>query len=115
MTNGTRSVSNLKIFLKKKKKKKKKKKEHNCDARYHTGRRNVITLFMMLLYKDVVCMGKEYCMAVYCMDVMHGSFCMGRRLRNKKSERVANLSGSKQIVVGCFSTVILGLSMVDRS
>ena len=65
----------------------------------------------------VVCIGKEYCMAVYCMEVMHGSFCMGRRLRNKKSERVANLSGSKQVsvVVGCFSTVILGLRMVDRS
>ena len=31
----------------------------------------------------VVCIGKEYCMAVYCMEVMHGSFCMGRRLRNK--------------------------------
>ena len=67
MTNGTRSVSNLKIFLKKKKKKKKK--EHNCDARYHTGRRNVITLFMMLLYKDG-CMYRE--------RILHGSLLHGR-------------------------------------
>ena len=49
MTNGTRSVSNLKIFLKKKEEKE----EHNCDARYHTGRRNVITLFMMLFYSEL--------------------------------------------------------------
>ena len=58
---------------------------------------------------------------------MHGSllqgsyawkFCMDGRLINKYSERMDNLSGSKQkvsVVVGCFSTVILGLSMVDRS
>ena len=56
-------------FLKKKKKKKEKKKEHNCDARYHTGRRNVITLFMMLLYKDGCLYGER---------ILHGSLLHGR-------------------------------------
>ena len=58
----------------------------------------------------VVCMGIEYCMAVYCMEVMHGSCCFGSILRNEKSECVVILSGSKQnqsVVVGCFATVIL--------
>ena len=65
------------------KRKKEKKREHNCDARYHTGRRNVITLFMMLLYKDGCLYGER---------ILHGSllhgryawkFCMGRLLSNK--------------------------------
>ena len=45
-----------------------KKKEHNCDARYHTGRRNVITLFLMLLYKDG-CLYRE--------RILHGSLLHG--------------------------------------
>ena len=64
-------------FLKKKKKhkkktkkKNKKKKKHNCDARYHTGRRNVITLFMMLLYKD----GCLYGEIILHGSLLHGSY-----------------------------------------
>ena len=64
MTNGTRSVSNLKIFLEKKKE------EHNCDARYHTGRRNVITLFMMSLYKDGCLYGERILQG----SLLHGSY-----------------------------------------
>ena len=65
MTSGTRSVSNLKICLKKERKK-----EHNCDARYHTGRRNVITLFMMSLYKD----GCLYGEGILHGSLLHGSY-----------------------------------------
>ena len=67
MTNGTRSVSNLKICLKK----------HNCDAGYHTGRRNVITLFMVLFYKDGCLYGGnnntlQFIAWKLCMEVLHG-------------------------------------------
>ena len=62
---------------------------------------------MMSFYKDGCLYG----------DRIFGSFvawkfCMGSRLRNKQSECVANLSRSKQsVVVGCFSTVILGIEV----
>ena len=42
--------------------------------------------------KMVVCIGLK----ILHGSLLHGSFCMGRRLRNKKSECVVNLSGSKQ-------------------
>ena len=62
---------------------------------------------MMSVYKDGCLYG----------DRIFGSFvawkfCMGRRLRNKQSECVANLTGSSQsVVVCCFSTVILGIEV----
>ena len=68
MTNGTRSVSNLKMCFKKK---------HNCDAGYHAGRRNAITLFMMSLYKDGCLYGGkniawQFIAWKLCMEVLHG-------------------------------------------
>ena len=39
---------------------------------------------------------------------------MGRRLRNKQSGVWPNFPAQNSVVVGCFSTVIIGMSMVDR-
>ena len=62
---------------------KKQKQNKNCDARYHTGRRTVITLFMMSLYKGGCLYGER----ILNGSLLHVSyawkFCMGRRLRNK--------------------------------
>ena len=56
---------------------------------------------MMSFYKDGCLFGDR--ILVMHGSLLHGSyawkFCMGRRLRNKWSERVVNLSGSKQTKV----------------
>ena len=60
-------------LLKKQNKKNKTKKNthtHNCDAGYDTGRRNVITLFMMSLYKD----GCPYGERILHGSLLHGSY-----------------------------------------
>ena len=56
-------------------------------------------------------------MAVYCMEVMHGSFAWVDvyEINSRSVWPTFPAQNNVSVVVGCFSTVILGLSMVDRS